>query len=396
MDYKKTFPFYIAHGISKISNSLIDVFIIIFAAKHYAESPGTIGIIMFFKYIPYIIFGVYGGTFADSHNKIKIMYLSEIYRAALSVVLFFSIYSDNFIFLCLSLFLLTTARCFYQPSQQTLVTKLFSDKDFQRINSIFQAINEISDLIAPIILGVIFYLFIGDNINYIVIFLCVLMYFVSFLIFYFNKKKLYCNYIYKETKISSIIFFIPKSNILISNIFGSTICILFVSSIFKIIFPIFIVNTLALESKNITIFYTFMSLGTILSSGYIFRRGLKCENTMLFWLLYSFTILISFLYDNPIYICIFLFLTGCFGAVVDICIVTNIQKHSKKNEMGKNFGMFSFLANTSESISNLIIGNYLFMFPMTLTQYVGIILCILSILNSLFFIYLQVIRYEKV
>ena len=44
------------------------------------------------------------------------------------------------------------------------------------------------------------------------------------------------------------------------------------------------------------------------------------------------------------------------GAFVDIGIITNIQQKSNKLDIGKNFGLFSTLANTSEAASGLIDG----------------------------------------
>ena len=41
---------------------------------------------------------------------------------------------------------------------------------------------------------------------------------------------------------------------------------------------------------------------------------------------------------------------------MDITLVTVIQTYSEKNNIGKNFGIFSTLANTSEALSSLLSG----------------------------------------
>jgi predicted MFS family arabinose efflux permease len=45
------------------------------------------------------------------------------------------------------------------------------------------------------------------------------------------------------------------------------------------------------------------------------------------------------------------FAVGWLGAFVDVMLPTNIQRLSTKANLGKNFGLFSTLANTGEALS---------------------------------------------
>lgn len=116
------------------------------------------------------------------------------------------------------------------------------------------------------------------------------------------------------------------------------------------------------------------------------KQGLKSENTLLFWILYAASILICFLQHNTALIYCLLFIAGAFGALIDICLVSNIQNHSEKQEIGKNFGFFSFLANTNESLSNLAVGYAIALLPV---QTMGIVLCLAVIAIGVGFMLLK-------
>lgn len=341
---KIPWSFFFAHSVSKISNALIDIFVITFSVDFFATNPKLIGILMFFKYIPYVIFGIYGGKISDIYNRINIIYKTEICRAIFSVIFYISIYYHSFYIMCLSLFFLTASRCFYQPSQQSLIADLFEERELKKINSIFQSINEISDLFGPILLGIVVYLNNGKVDSSIVV-ICALLYLLSYFIFFAEREKYYFdkNSVIKNTNEKTkynLFSLLSRKNKLFCDIFGSSICIFFISSLFKIVFPLFIVKFLGLSNGDISKFYIFLSLGTICSTFYIFKKGLHSENTMLFWILYALFIAICFLSKNILIIYLMLFIAGWFGAIVDICLVTNIQKYSDKNNIGKNFGFF--------------------------------------------------------
>jgi len=49
-------------------------------------------------------------------------------------------------------------------------------------------------------------------------------------------------------------------------------------------------------------------------------------------------------------------LLGALGAFVDIALACNIQNLSTESNLGKNFGLFSTLANTGQALSGAFIG----------------------------------------
>jgi hypothetical protein len=51
-----------------------------------------------------------------------------------------------------------------------------------------------------------------------------------------------------------------------------------------------------------------------------------------------------------------IFFLGFSGAIVDISIITNIQSLSEEGGLGKNYGIYSTIANTCEATSGLVSG----------------------------------------
>lgn len=186
MPIQTSHTFYLAHGLSKLANALIDIFVITFAVAAYAQQSENMGYIMFFKYIPFVIFGIYGGKLSDRHQKIRILYHSEWVRAAFCIILYLSIYYENFALICLSLFCLTAARCFYQPAQQSLISECFPKHSLKNTNSLFQAINELTELLAPILLGLLISLNSGQ-LSHTILLICLALYLIAYILFFTHR-----------------------------------------------------------------------------------------------------------------------------------------------------------------------------------------------------------------
>ncbi len=76
------------------------------------------------------------------------------------------------------------------------------------------------------------------------------------------------------------------------------------------------------------------------------------------WMIYGFLFLIVSLIMkfSFVLLVVFALFLGFSGAIVDISIITNIQSLSKETEVGKNYGLYSTVANTCESVSGMVSG----------------------------------------
>ncbi|WP_019223955.1 MFS transporter [Bartonella rattaustraliani] len=142
-------------------------------------------------------------------------------------------------------------------------------------------------------------------------------------------------------------------------IVGFALCILFTGSVLRFIIPA--VAVISGEGEIFTSFlFSLMAVGTIIG-GFVYAWFIKRRSPpklMWLWFLYGFFILTMSVstFFSLYFLLPLSFLLGICGAWVYITLVTIIQSHSQKENIGKNFGAFSTFANSAEAISGLVSG----------------------------------------
>ena len=86
-------------------------------------------------------------------------------------------------------------------------------------------------------------------------------------------------------------------------------------------------------------------------------RDFSTRRLMLYWCLYGVALsLLPVCASNATAILVGCIVLGVFGAFVDVVLPTNIQQLSTDHNIGKNFSLFSTLANTGEALSGGLAG----------------------------------------
>ncbi|QRN40800.1 MAG: MFS transporter [Neisseriaceae bacterium] len=318
------------------------------------------GLIYFFRFIPFIFFGPIGGWRADNRNIKKNLLFSEIIRFLVSAILLFAYMNEstNIIILVIASIFTTIGRSIFQPSFQTSIPKIMEDKNIPLANSTIQIIEEIASVLGPLLCS--FILLISDKQS--VLLFNFITYLISIIIIFNldiaseNTKTIFSiPKIYKETS-SNIQNMYHSEYGLFITIIGSAICILFTGSVIRFIIPAVSIHMGQNETFTSYIF-SLIAAGTVVG-GIIYNKLIPKATPyklMLFWFIYGIIMLIMSL--SPIrFILPFGFILGIYGAFVDITLITTIQAYSKKENIGKNFGAFSTLANTAEALSGLVSG----------------------------------------
>ncbi|KGQ56004.1 MFS transporter [Gallibacterium anatis] len=350
--------------ISKLGDYSYEVVFVFIVLEITGSNYILTGVVYFFRFIPFLFFGPIGGWLADNKDIKNTLLFSELIRLIVTCLLFISYFYENIniYILILSSVLTTIGRSVFQPSFRTAIPKIVSNTNLGYANSISQIAEEMAMVLGPLICS--FILSITVNKSWVLMFNAI-TYFLSILII-FNLSKLDArkkevfnvSRIYKETCLS-LDYLYRVNNKLFIVIIGSGICILFTGSVLRFIIP---AVTVFLGKGEIFTSYIFslMAFGTIIG-GLIYN---KCVNIvtpnklMFFWVIYGvilFCLAVFSFFSFDIFLP-FSFILGVCGAFVDITLVTVIQTYSEKNNIGKNFGIFSTLANTSEALSSLLSG----------------------------------------
>ncbi|MEG1783178.1 MAG: MFS transporter, partial [Oscillospiraceae bacterium] len=128
------------------------------------DKTGSVGIfatILAISTIPTILLSPIGGALADRVSRQKIMWVLDFTTSAIIIILSFLVkVNGSIIVIGVTMVLLSIIQCFYQPSVQSSIPLLSSDKNLLKANGIAMQVNAIANLVGPI-LGGFLYGFLG-------------------------------------------------------------------------------------------------------------------------------------------------------------------------------------------------------------------------------------------
>lgn len=359
---KNFFLLLISQFLSKIGDYAHEILFVLLIIELSNSNYLLIGFTYFIRFIPYIIAGPIGGTISDIYSRKKIMIISDVLRFILCIILYF-LYTKNFLnmyYLIISSFLFTFFRVFFQPACQALIPLTVKKHQLLKANSLTQISTELSIVIGPILCAYLIKInlkssiLLIDSITY--LFSIIILLFVKEKSEYFNKFSINLNDIYKKSY--TYFLAIKKTKPLFNVILYSGICILFTSSLLRFVLPGHILIISNHKEEFVGYVISSIAVGTVIGS-IIFSKIKNAINEidiMKYWIVYGSTFLIISISKDINFLIFISFILGYIGSFVDIGIVSFIQTNSNNNEIGKNFSIFSTVANTGESISGLLSG----------------------------------------
>ncbi|EJF75959.1 MFS transporter [Bartonella alsatica] len=348
--------------ISKVGDYAYEVVFVLLVLE-LTDNTFFIGLVYFFRFIPFLFFGPIGGWLADNFSLKKNMIFSELVRLFASLFVFITTITGtaHIIVLIFAAICTTIGRSIFQPSFQAAIPRMFSEKDLTKANSLAQIIEETASVMGPLVCSLLLFL---ANKSAVLIF-DFFTYFISIIVLFnlmnlnSNEKKPF-NFIniYRET--ASYLKYISKeNNNLLITLVGSSFAILFTGAILRFLIPAFVLSVGGEESL-VSYIFSLMAVGTIVG-GLLYHKiifKVTSLKLMVFWLLYGVILFVMPL-AAELYLNLILGLAlvlGFIGAFVDISLVSAIQLYSRREDFGKSFGTFSTLANSAEAMSGFIAG----------------------------------------
>lgn len=234
-----------------------------------------------------------------------------------------------------------------------------------KINSINQVLEEVGSLLGPLFTAAIISIYnkemvlIFDTITYLFSIILISLIHIKLSSKQKNKstiRNMKIFFVYRDT-ISYINYLSNNNKALISVITRSSLCILCVASLLRFILPAYVLELTGSE-EFVSYSFSTLALGTTLG-GILFSKisiQITSSNALKSWSLYGLLFcILNFLKSFEVII-FALILLGFAGAFVHILLVSFIQKNSDEHNIGKNFSLFSTLANTGESASGALGG----------------------------------------
>lgn len=131
----KSFLFlWIGEVFTQVSGNLFNFYLLIFAFELQQSSSDVSKIVISFT-IPAILFGVLAGAYVDRWEKKKVLYLINILRTVLLLVL--AIFYGNFWFLFVTSFLFSLLTQFFIPAESPMIPQLVPKDKLLSANALF-------------------------------------------------------------------------------------------------------------------------------------------------------------------------------------------------------------------------------------------------------------------
>ncbi|MFT9097947.1 MFS transporter [Liquorilactobacillus sp.] len=117
------------------------------------------------SFIPWIVFSLLGGSFADNYAKKKILIIGNLFAALVVPLLLFTLMEKeiNFSLLYVAVFILSSIDPLIHPSFQSIIPEIVEDKKFAEANATIQTIDNTLSIMGPLVGGSLVTLLGGYN-----------------------------------------------------------------------------------------------------------------------------------------------------------------------------------------------------------------------------------------
>lgn len=353
--------------LSKIGDGIHEFVFIIVVLKVTENHAAQVGVIYFFRFIPYLVLGPIGGVLSDRWSRMRLMVGADLARMVVTGVFCALLLTEHVGPTALATIgmVMTALRTLFQPAFQASVPTLVSPENLPRANAGIQVTGEIGWLVGPALGGAALTfaanpggVLMVDALTYAISTVCVLIACRMGGEVRANDAQgsLNLRALYSELKhhLAGLRF---KPQLFVTIVYSAA-CILFVSGALRVLIPI-LVKSEGFSDSFVGYTLSAAALGAIVGGLICAAWRPKCNSARLmgYWIAYGLIIaaapVFSAFWPGMLATC---FVLGVAGALVDIAIPTNIQHLSSETNVGKNFSLFSTLANTGEALSGSLAG----------------------------------------
>lgn len=345
----------LGRGISEFGYSMYLISFPLFILTK-TNSLKEMGIFFSFSTLPAIILAPFLGSYIENLNKKKIIISCDIINSILFLLLYLNFNSDYFLYILFGITIFNQIFSkIFSISSKVLFTEILTEDKLEKYNGL-QSLIENSTLILAPIFGTYLYGIIGFKF---IILILTIAYILSaiqeFFISYISKgnKK-------KDIQYTTLLvegFKYIKNNEIILYLFLLVMSLnFFIANNDEIINPGILIKKFHISMKNYGFSGTFLGIGSILASSYIFinnKFSLLKNLKFLFILNSSLMIIIGVLsliipleYKN-LYFLIFLilqFLIGIITTFINVPLISFFQKNVNIEYQSRFFSILSFFS----------------------------------------------------
>ncbi len=331
--------------------------------------------------IPRMICGPIAGAVADRVNRRWLVIGTDLISSLTMLIMFIlaTIFGPSLLFIYVSAALLSICASFYSVSLTSSIPNLVDEERIQKASALNQTASSLSNILAPIIGGVVFGFFSIKTfflLNSITFFLAVIV--QLFIVFDLYKKELAESKEHFLTSIKEGFSYVKRQHE-IYGLMKIAVGVNFFASALFVSLPYIIIKNLHLSSKQLGVVEGMLAVGMLIGAivlsvrkevnnpfrsvyiGLFLFAGLSL--CTVFPLLVIIPKVASFIY----YIT-FMILTGISMMVVNIPMQVHMQKTTDPNYLGRVFGLLETISTAIAPLGMIVYGLLLDMLPTSIVM----------------------------
>ena len=331
--------------------------------------------------IPRMICGPIAGAVADRVNRRWLVIGTDLLSSLTMLIMFIlaTIFGPSLLFIYVSAALLSICASFYSVSLTSSIPNLVDEERIQKASALNQTAASLSNILAPIIGGVVFGFFSIKSfflLNSITFFLAVIV--QLFIVFDLYKKEMAESKEHFLTSIKEGFSYVKRQHE-IYGLMKIAVGVNFFASALFVSLPYIIVQNLHLSSKQLGVVEGMLAVGMLIGAivlsvrkevnnpfrsvyiGLFLFAGLSL--CTVFPLLVTIPKVVSFIY----YIA-FMILTGISMMVVNIPMQVHMQKTTDPNYLGRVFGLLETISTAIAPLGMIVYGLLLDMLPTSIVM----------------------------
>ncbi|MGI8277927.1 MFS transporter [Bacillus mycoides] len=331
--------------------------------------------------IPRMICGPIAGAVADRVNRRWLVIGTDLLSSLTMLIMFIlaTIFGPSLLFIYVSAALLSICASFYSVSLTSSIPNLVDEGRIQKASALNQTASSLSNILAPIIGGVVFGFFSIKTfflLNSITFFLAVIV--QLFIVFDLYKKELAESKEHFLTSIKEGFSYVKRQHE-IYGLMKIAVGVNFFASALFVSLPYIIIKNLHLSSKQLGVVEGMLAVGMLIGAivlsvrkevnnpfrsvyiGLFLFAGLSL--CTVFPLLVIIPKVASFIY----YIT-FMILTGISMMVVNIPMQVHMQKTTDPNYLGRVFGLLETISTAIAPLGMIVYGLLLDMLPTSIVM----------------------------
>ncbi|EJS13043.1 MULTISPECIES: MFS transporter [Bacillus] len=331
--------------------------------------------------IPRMICGPIAGAVADRVNRRWLVIGTDLLSSLTMLIMFIlaTMFGPSLLFIYVSAALLSICASFYSVALTSSIPNLVDEERIQKASALNQTAASLSNILAPIIGGVVFGFFSIKTfflLNSITFFLAVIV--QLFIVFDLYKKELAESKEHFLTSIKEGFSYVKRQHE-IYGLMKIAVGVNFFASALFVSLPYIIVQNLHLSSKQLGVVEGMLAVGMLIGAivlsvrkevnnpfrsvyiGLFLFAGLSL--CTVFPLLVTIPKVVSFIY----YIA-FMILTGISMMVVNIPMQVHIQKTTDPSYLGRVFGLLETISTAIAPLGMIVYGLLLDMLPTSIVM----------------------------